>query len=151
MQSIPQPPPRTTSRIEGASMSVERSLFWPALYLVARRVWGICAVQLKDHRRQKWIWGLLLVLASYESYFVRSQLAALFFFTILYVILAALIILYILMVDALYSGYLWAASIGRGRSFHPLLQHHAASPARVPGLPEGQQNARVGKRNVSSN
>ena len=151
MQSIPQPPPRTTSRIEGVKMSVERSAFWPALFLVARRVWGICVVQLKDHRRQKWIWGLLLALASYESYFVRSQLAALFFFTILYAILAVLVVLYILIVDAVYDGFLWAASIGRGRSFHPLLQHHAASPARVPGLPEGQHSARAGKRNASAN
>src|SRR5437870_13922407 len=73
MQSIPQPTPRTASRIEGANMSEERSVFCPAICLVARRVCGICAVQLKDHRRQRWIWGLLLVLASYESYFVRSE------------------------------------------------------------------------------
>ena len=149
MQSIPQPPPRTTSRIEGANMSVERSVFCPALCLVARRVCGICAVQLKDRRRQKWIWGLPLALASYESYFVRSQLAALLFFTILYISLATLVVLYILIFDAVYDGFLWAASIGR--SFHPLPQHHAASPSRVPGLPEGRENARAGKRNASSN
>lgn len=149
MQSIPQPTPRTASRIEGANMSVERSVFCTALRLVARRVCGICAVQLKDHRRQKWIWGLLLVLASYESYFVRSQLAALLFFTILYVILATLVVLYILIFDAVYNDFLWAASIGR--SFRPVLQHHAASPARVPGLAENRQSARAGKRNASSN
>src|SRR5436309_7658612 len=108
MQSIPQPTPRTASRIEGANMSEERSVFCPAICLVARRVCGICAVQLKDHRRQKRIWGLLLVLASYESYFVRSQLAALLFFTILYVILATLVVLYILIFDAVYNGFLWA-------------------------------------------
>jgi hypothetical protein len=130
-------------------MSAERSVFCPALCLVARRVCGICAGQLKDHRRQKWIWGLLLVLASYESYFVRSQLAALLFFTILYVILATLVVLYILIFDAVYNGFLWAAAIGR--SFRPVLQHHAASPARVPGLPESRQSARAGKRNASSN
>jgi hypothetical protein len=104
---------------------------------------------LKDHHRQKWIWGLLLVLASYESYFVRSQLAALLFFAILYVILATLVVLYILIFDAVYYGFLWAASIGR--SFRPVLQHHAASPARVPGLAENRQSARAGKRNASSN
>ena len=149
MQSIPQPTPRTASRIEGANMSEERSVFCPAICLVARRVCGICAVQLKDHHRQKWIWGLLLVLASYESYFVRSQLAALLFFTILYVILATLVVLYILIFDAVYNGFLWAASIGR--SFRPVLQHHSASPARVPGLPESRQSARASKRNASSN
>jgi hypothetical protein len=149
MESIPQPTPRTASRIEGANMSEERSVFCPAVCLVARRVCGICAVQLKDHRRQKWIWGLLLVLASYESYFVRSQLAALLFLTILYVILATLVVLYILIFDAVYNGFLWTASIGR--SFRPVLQHHAASPARVPGLPESGQSARASKRNASSN
>lgn len=149
MQSIPQPTPTTTSQIERANMSVERSVFCPALCLVARRVCGICVVQLKDHHRQKWIWGLLLVLASYESYFVRSQLAALLFFAILYVILATLVVLYILIFDAVYYGFLWAASIER--SFRPVLQHHAASPARVPGLAENRQSARAGKRNASSN
>jgi len=132
-------------------MGEERSAFCPALCLVARCLWGICVLQLKDHRRQKWILGLLLALVSYESYFVRSQLAALFFFIILYAILAALVVLYILIFDAVYNGFLWATSIVRGRSFHPLLQHHAASPARVPGLPEGQESARAGKRNASSN
>ena len=149
MQSILQPPPGTTSRDEGAIMSMERPVLCPALCLAARRVCEICAVQLKDRRKQKWIWGLLLALASYESYFVRSQLAALFLFTILFVILAVLIMLYILMVDAIYSGFLWVASIRR--SFHSLLQHHAASPARVPGLPEGRQSARAVKRNASTN
>src|SRR5205807_10536448 len=121
----------------------------PALCLVAQRVCGIRAVQLKDRRKEKWICGLLLALASYESYFVRSQLAALLFFTILYVILAALVVLYILIVDAVYEGFLWAASIGR--SFRPLLQHHAASPARVPGVPESRQSGRASKRNASFN
>ena len=130
-------------------MSEERSVFCPALCLVARRVCGICAVQLKDHRRQKWIWGLLLVLASYESYFVRALLAALFFFTILYVVLVALTALYVLLAHALYCAILWTASVGD--SFLSLLQHHVASPARVPGLPEGRPSARAGKRDASSN
>lgn len=149
MQAIPQPPPRITSRSEGAIPNVERLVFCPAPCLAAQRVYRKCTILLKDGRKQKWIWGILLALASYESYFVRAQLAALFFFTILYVIVAALITLYILMVDAVYNGFLWAASIGR--SFHPVMQHHAASPARVPGLPESRQSARAGKRNASSN
>ena len=149
MQSIPQPPPRTNSRIERANMSVERLVFCSAFCLLAQRVYRKCIVLLKDRRKHKWIWGILLALASYESYFVRSQLAALFFFTILFAIVAALIALYILMVDAVYNGILWAASIGR--SFHPVMQHHTASPARVPGLRESRQSARAGKRNASSN
>jgi hypothetical protein len=45
---------------------------------------------LDDRRKQKWIWVILLALAAYESYFVRALLAALFFLTILYVVLAPL-------------------------------------------------------------
>jgi hypothetical protein len=131
MQSIPQPSPRITSRSEGAITSVERLVFWPALCLLAQRVYRKCTVLLKDGPKHKWIWGILLAFASYESYFVRAQLAALFFFTILYVIVAALIALYILMVDAVYNGLLWAASIGR--SVHPVMQHHAASPCPSAG------------------
>jgi hypothetical protein len=92
---------------------------------------------------------ILLAFASYKSYFVRALLAALFFFTILYVVLVALTALYVLMAHALYCGILWAASVGD--SFHSLLQHHVASPARVPGLSEGQQSARIAKRNASPN
>jgi hypothetical protein len=149
MQSIPQPSPGATSRGERATMSLERLVFCQALCLVARRVYRKCTVLLNDRRKHKWIWGILLALASYESYFVRAQLAALFFFTILYVILAALITLYILMVDAVYNAFLWTASIRR--PFHLLLQHHAASPARVPGLSEGRQSARACKCNASPN
>jgi hypothetical protein len=148
MQPIPQDSPRITSRSEGAITGGERMVFHQALCLIAQRVYRKCTALLKNHPNHKWIWGMLLALASYESYFVRAQLAALLFFTILYVILAALVALYILTIDAVYNGFLWAASIGR--SFHPAMQHHAASPARVPGLSQRRQSVRDDKHNASS-
>jgi hypothetical protein len=54
-----------------------------------------------------------------------------------------------LLAHAFYCGILWTASVGD--SFHSLLQHRVASPARVPGLPEGRQSARAVKSNASSN
>jgi hypothetical protein len=130
-------------------MHVERLVFWESLCSGTRYAYRKWMALLNDRRKQKWIWVILLALASYESYFVRALLEALFFVTILHVILVALPALYSLMVQALYCGILWAGSIGD--SFHSLLQHHVASPARVPGLPEGRQNDRAGKRNGSSN
>jgi len=122
-------------------MRVERLVFWESLCSATRLVCRKWIALLDDCRKQKWIWVILLAFASYKSYFVRALLAALFFFTILYVVLVALTALYVLMAHALYCGILWAASVGD--SFHSLLQHHVASPARVPGLSEGQQSARI--------
>ena len=82
--------------------------------------------------KRKWIWALLVVLLSFESFFVRELLAALCLFTILYVFLAALAAMYLLIGHALYCGALWAAS--RGRSFHVLQQHHVPRPSGVPSL-----------------
>lgn len=43
---------------------------------------------------------ILPAFASYESYFVRASLATLFFFTVLYVVLVALPVLYIFFAHA---------------------------------------------------
>ena len=149
MQSNPHSSPRTNLQDQIAVLHVERLVFWESLCSATRLVCRKWIALLDDCRKQKWIWVILLALAAYESYFVRALLAALFFFTILYVVLVALTALYILMAHALYCGILWTASVGD--SFHSLLQHHVASPARVPGLPDGRQSARAGKRNASSN
>ena len=93
-------------------------------------------VFLRDHRKLKWVLLMLAAFISFQSYFVRQLLAALFFFTILYVILAALVALYILFDHALYSGILWVASFGH--SFYPFLHNHLASPGRVLSLPHGR-------------
>lgn len=130
-------------------MHVERLVFWESLCSATRLVCRKWIALLDDCRKRKWIWVILLAFASYKSDFVRALLAALFFFTILYVVLVALTALYVLMAHALYCGILWAASVGD--SFHSLLRHHVASPARVPGLSEGQQSARIVNRNASSN
>src|SRR5438445_9254107 len=149
MQSNPHSSPRTNLQDQTAVMHVEWLIFWESLCSATRLVCRKWIALLNDCRKQKWIWVILLALASYESYFVRALLAALFFFTILYVVLVALAPLYVLMAHALYCGILWTVSVGD--SFPSLLQHRFASPARVPGLPEGRQTARTGKRSASSN
>jgi hypothetical protein len=149
MQSNSHSSSRTNLQDQVAVMRVERLVFWESLCSATRLVCRKWIALLDDCRKQKWIWVILLAFASYKSYFVRALLAALFFFTILYVVLVALTALYVLMAHALYCGILWAASVGD--SFHSLLQHHVASPARVPGLSEGQQSARIAKRNASPN
>ncbi len=98
--------------------------------------------------RRKWIWVTLVALASIQSYFVRELLVALFFFTIFYVILAALAVLYILIVDALDCGSVWVESLGR--SFLSLVHHHFASPARVPSLPKDRAVHRIQKLDPDS-
>lgn len=149
MESNPHSSPRTTLQAQIAVMHVERLVFWESLCSATRLVRRKWIALLNECPKQKWIWVMLLALASYESYFVRALLAALFFFTILYVILVALTALYILVAHALYCGILWTVSVGD--SFHSLLQHRVASHVRVPGLPEGRQGARAVKSNESSN
>ena len=82
--------------------------------------------------KRKWIGALLVVLLSFESYFVRELLAALFLFSILYVLLAALAAMYLLICHAIDCGALWAFS--HGRSFYVLLHHHIARPTGVSSL-----------------
>jgi len=149
MQSNLQPSPRTNLQVQIAVLHVERLVFWESLCSATRLVCRRWIALLDDCRKQKWIWVILLALGAYESYFVRALIAALFFFTILYVVLVALTALYVLLAHVLYCGILWTASVGD--SIHSLLQHHVASPARVPGLPDGRPSARAGKRNASSN
>ena len=71
---------------------------------------------------------MLATFICFQSYFVRELLAALFFFTILYAIVAALVVLYLLICDVLYSGILRVASLGH--SFHLFLHDHVASLAQ---------------------
>lgn len=73
---------------------------------------------------------MLAALLSIQSYFVRQLLAALFFFTILYLILATLVVLYMLFVDVRDCGTVWLESLGH--SVQSLAHHHSASPATLP-------------------
>jgi hypothetical protein len=93
-------------------------------------------VLLRDRQKLKWVLAIPVIFVSFQSYFARELLAALFFFTILYVILTALAVLYLLIDHALYYGILWPAWVGR--SFYSLLHHHPMCPARVPSLPKGR-------------
>jgi hypothetical protein len=119
-----------------AVISVERSAVCQMLVSAARDVRNRSYVLLRDRRTLKWALAVLATFISFQSYFVRELLAALFFFTILYAIVAALVALYLLFDHALYSGILWLASVGR--SFYPFLHNHLASPSRVLSLPNGR-------------
>ena len=118
----------------GFSSPLQGRSSWEPLSSVMRLAENKCYVFLSDRRKRKWIWVTLVALVSIRSYFVRELLVAFFFFTIFYVILAALAILYILFVDALDCGSVWVES--RARSLLSLARHHFASPARVPSLPK---------------
>ena len=128
--------PRERVRPDTAVINVERFAVWQALFFAVRDVSNRGYVLLRDRRTLKWILAVLVTFISLQSYFVRELLAALFFFTILYVILAALAALYLLVDHALYSGILWLASVGR--SFYPFLHNHLASPSQVLSLSNGR-------------
>ena len=149
MRSNPHSFQRANLQDQMAIMHVEQLVFREALYSAARHVSRKWTVLFDDRRRQKWIWAILLAVASYEGYFVRALLATLVFLTVLYVVVVALPALYTVMAHALYRGILWTASAGD--TFQSLLQHRVASPARVPGPLESRQRPRTGKSNASSN
>ena len=128
--------PRESVRPDTTVINVERFAILRGLFSAVRDVGSRSYVFLRDHRKLKWILVMLAAFLSFQSYFVRELVAALFFFTILYVILAALVALYILFDHALYSGFLWIASVGH--SFHPFLHNHLASPGRVLSLSNGR-------------
>ncbi len=117
-----------------AVISVERFSVWPVLFSAVQDVSNKAYVLLRDHRELKWILAVLAAVTSLQSYFVRELLTALFFFTILFVIVAALVALYLLIIHALYCGILWIASVGH--SFYPFLRNHVGSPSRVLSLPK---------------
>ena len=130
MQAISSPrqmvPPDT------AATSVARCAVWQMVFSAVRDVSNRGCILLRDHRQLKWALAVLATFISLQSYFVRELLAALFFFTILYVILAALVALYLLIEHALYCGILWVVSVGH--SLYPFLHNHLALPSRVLSL-----------------
>ena len=117
-------------------INIERFAVLQALFSAVRDVSNRGYAFLRDHRKVKWIVVMLATFISFQSYFVRELLAALFFFTILYAIVAALVVLYLLICDALYSEILWVASLGH--SFHLFLHNHFASPSPGLSLPNGR-------------
>src|SRR3989442_763666 len=120
---------RQRVRTDTAAISVERSAVWQMLFSAVRDVSNRGYVLLRDHRKLKWALAVLATFISFQSYFVRELLAALFFFTILYAIVAALVALYLLIDHTLYSGILWVASLGH--SSYLFLHNRLASPSRV--------------------
>lgn len=129
-------PPRRCIQPEISVINVEQFAVWELLFSAVRDLSKRGYVLLRGRRELKWILGILVTFVSFQSYFVRELLAAFFFFTMLYVILAVLAVLYILIVDALDCGSVWVESLGR--SFLSLVRHHFESPARVQNLPKGR-------------
>jgi len=117
-------------------INIERFAVLQALLSAVRDVSNRGYAFLRDHRKVKWIVVMLATFISFQSYFVRELVAALFFFTIFYTILAALVALWVVFDHALYSGILWVASLGH--SFHLFLHNHVASPSPVLSLPNGR-------------
>lgn len=134
MQEVSSPRQRVPP--DTAATSVARSPVWQMVSSAVRDVSNRGCILFRDHRKLKWILVMLATFISFQSYFVRELLAALFFFTILYAIVAALVGLYLLIDHALYSGILWVASLGH--SFHLFLHNHVASPSPVLSLPNGR-------------
>lgn len=129
-------PPRERLRPDTADTNIEWFALWRMLFSAVRNLSNRGYVLLKDHRKLKWALAVLMAFISFQSYFVRELVAALFFFTILYAVLAALVTLYVLFDHVLYSGILWVGSLGH--SFCLFLHDHMASPSRVLGLPHGR-------------
>jgi hypothetical protein len=127
--------PRERVRPDTTVINVGRFAVLRGLFSAVRDVSSRGYVFLRDHRKVEWILVLLAAFLSLQSYFVRELVAALFFFTVLYVILAALVALYILFDHALYSGILWLAA---GRSFYPFLHNHLASPGPMLSFSHGR-------------
>ena len=125
---------RESVRTDTAVINVERFAVWQALFSAVRDVSKRGYVLLRDHRKLKCILAVLATFISFQSYFVRELLTALFFFTILYAILVALVALYLLIDHALYSGILLLASVRR--PFYLFLHNHLASPTRMLNLPK---------------
>lgn len=124
--------PKERLRPDTADTNIEWFALWRMLFSAVRDLSNRGYVLLKDHRKLKWALAVLVVFISFQSYFVRELAAALFFFTILYAVLAALVTLYVLLDHVLYSGILWVGSLGQ--SFCRFLHNHIASPGRVLSL-----------------
>ena len=105
------------------------SVFQPFLSAI-RNLETKSHVLIRVGRQHKWIWTILVTFISIQSYFVRELLSALLLFTVLFVILAFLVGLFVLIDHELYSSLAWAESVARSFQVH----HSFAMTARVPNL-----------------
>ncbi len=128
--------PRERLRPNTADTNIGWFALWGMLFSSIRGLSNRGYVLLRDYRNLKWALAVLVAFISFQSYFVRELVAALFFFTILYAVLAAFVTLYVLFDHVLNSGILWVGSLGH--SFYLFLHNHIASPGRVPSLPHGR-------------
>lgn len=123
---------RESLRPDTEDTNIEWFALWRMLSSAGRDLSNKGYVLLRDYRKLKLALAVLVALISFQSYFVRQLVAAFFFFTILYAVLAALVMLYVLFDHVLYSMILWVGSLGH--SFCLFLHNHDASPVRVLSL-----------------
>jgi hypothetical protein len=121
--------PKERLRPDTADTNIEWFALWRMFFSAVRDLTNRGYILLKDRRKLKWALAVLVAFISFQSYFLRELVAALFFFTILYAVLAALVTLYVLFDHVLYSGILWVGSLGH--SFCLFLHNHIASASRV--------------------
>lgn len=89
-------------------------------------------------RQHRWVWTILVVLVSVRSYFFRELISVFALFTIVFAILAFLVVLLVLMGHAFYCTFVWAESVAR--SFQSLVHQPLALPVREPTLISGLAN-----------
>ena len=110
-------------------MNAIMGIFQPLLSAI-RNLEAKCHILIRIGRQHKWIWAILLALVSVQSYFARELLSALLLFTVLFLILAVLVGLFVLIDHELYSSLAWVESVARSFQVH----HSLAMTARVPTL-----------------
>jgi hypothetical protein len=108
--------------LEVAAATVKQLSAYQPSSSTAPRVHTIGSMPLMNCWKQKWLWALLVAFLSFESYFVRELLAALFLFAVFYVFLVALIALCLLIDHTVHVGVPWSASLVQ--SLHFWLHHH---------------------------
>ena len=128
--------PRERLRPNTADTNIEWFALWRMLFSAVRDLRNRGYILLRDYRKLRWALAVLVAFISFQSYFVRELVAALFFFTILYAVLAVLVTLYVLFDHVLYSGVLWVGSLGH--SFRLFLHNHIASPGRALSLSDSR-------------
>lgn len=105
----------------------------PAL-AIARALVNNGIAFLREHRKWKWMLISVAALALLQTYFVRELFAALLFFTIFYLFLVALVLLYVFFTEGLDQGSAWIGL--HVRTFLTSARHHVASPAQAVNTPK---------------
>jgi len=127
----------------------KRPTLWAQAFSAARVAANKCHVNFKERQKRDLVWMVFVAFALIQSYFVRELLVAFFFFTVFYLCLAVLVVVFILVVDALDLGSVWLES--QGRTFLSLVRHHIASSAYMVSQPKHGALHRIQKLRAGPN